>query len=82
MDSKMQDRSPVVQRQREYSGYFRTNYTMECSEDITGSTLCQRPKMKGNDTELIKGGNHHVGEKMKKTTPSNKSQEISSWSPT
>ena len=48
----------------------------------TTPTLCQRPKMKGNDTELIKGGNHHVGEKMKKTTPSNKSQEISSWSPT
>eukprot|EP00434_Breviolum_minutum_P036030 symbB.v1.2.031909.t1/scaffold3757.1/size50859/1 len=36
MNSKMQDRSPRVQRQREHSGYFCTNYAMECSEDITG----------------------------------------------
>ena len=47
MNTKMQDRGPGVQRQREYSGYFRTNYAMECSEDITGF---------GNSDEAEGGG--------------------------
>ena len=43
----MQDRSPRVQRQREYSGYFRTDYAMECNENITGF---------GNSDEVGGGG--------------------------